>query len=153
MLQEILTDTSVLEVIAKLGLALILGGIIGYERQRSQKAAGLRTNILICMGSTLFALIASHFENQDSLARVIGQIVTGIGFLGAGTIMKLGDANTPKSIGGLTTAATIWFNAGVGVCVGIGLYMHAFVATIYAFIVLEFARWKEPLKKFFRISK
>ena len=146
MLKE-LTDPLTIEIIIKLGLAIIFGGIIGYERQQSQKAAGFRTITLICMGATLYTIVGKTVAHPDALGRVIGQIVTGIGFLGAGTIMKLNAENTRHSIGGLTTAATIWFVAGVGVCIGLSLYLHALIGTVYAFLILEFSKYKHRINK------
>ncbi len=126
----------------KLFLAVILGGVIGLERKLSNKAAGFRTMILICMGSMLFTdigvMLASRPEiygDNIDVSRMLGQIIAGIGFLGAGSIMKnyVGDK---RQVEGLTTAAAIWLMAAVGVFVGLGLYVEAAVSTFAAAIVL-----------------
>src|ERR1051325_7200827 len=97
----------------KLLLAALLGGIIGLERQIRDKPAGLRTNILICVGSTLFMSISTSFGDT----RIGAQIITGIGFLGAGSVL-----HSHGFVLGLTTAATIWVVAGVGMALGSGMY-------------------------------
>ena len=118
-----LSDT---ELIQRLLLAALLGGLLGFERELRQKSAGLRTNILIAIGSALFTLMSYELADAAGAdpSRVAAQIVTGIGFLGAGAIMR-----TDGGIYGLTTAATIWVNAAVGVAAGGGEYHLAFIAT------------------------
>jgi putative Mg2+ transporter-C (MgtC) family protein len=121
------------ELIQRLLLAALLGGLIGLEREWRNKDAGLRTNILIAIGSALFTLMSIELtdgSNGDA-SRVAAQIVTGIGFLGAGAIMR-----TDAGIQGLTTAATIWVNAAVGVAAGGGEYHLAFIATGVTLAVL-----------------
>lgn len=125
----------------KLLLAVVLGGLIGLERKLSNKAAGFRTMILICMGSTLFTtvalLLASRPETYGNIdiSRMLGQIIAGIGFLGAGSIMKnyVGDQ---RQVEGLTTAAAIWMMSAVGIFIGLGVYRAASIATFFAVIVL-----------------
>ena len=122
------------ELITRLLTAALLGGILGFERELRQKSAGLRTNILIAIGSTLFTLMS--FELAEGVpgadpARLAAQIVTGMGFLGAGAIMR-----RDGGIQGLTTAATVWVNAAVGVAVGGGEYHLAFLATAVTVAVL-----------------
>ncbi len=114
------------EFTARLGLALLLGAAIGIERQWRQKSAGLRTNTLVSMGSAAFILLSVNFVgvNGDP-GRIAAQIVTGIGFLGAGVIMKDG-----MSVQGLNTAATIWCSAAVGCLAGVGLSVQAIIVTI-----------------------
>jgi putative Mg2+ transporter-C (MgtC) family protein len=121
------------ELIQRLLLAAVLGGILGFEREMRHKSAGLRTNMLIAMGSALFTLMSYELaaEGNGDPGRVAAQIVTGIGFLGAGAIMR-----TDAGIHGLTTAATIWVNAAVGVAVGGGEYHLAFIATAVTLGVL-----------------
>lgn len=118
----------------KLGLAVLLGGIIGAERERHNKAAGLRTMILICVGSTLFTIISSKItgENADP-TRIAANVVSGIGFLGAGVILREGGRIT-----GLTTAATIWLSAALGMGIGANQYLLVTVATGVVTIVLWF---------------
>lgn len=110
----------------KLGVSLALGTAIGLERELSDKSAGLRTNILICLGATLYTMLSQYFTNDP--ARIAAQIVSGIGFLGAGAIMREGDRVT-----GLTTAATIWTVAAIGTAVGFG---HFRIAALFALAVL-----------------
>jgi putative Mg2+ transporter-C (MgtC) family protein len=121
------------ELAQRLLLAALLGGLLGFERELRQKAAGLRTNMLIAIGSALFTLMSR--EIADGLGadpgRIAAQIVTGIGFLGAGAILR-----TDSGIQGLTTAATIWVNAAVGVAAGGGEYHLAFIATAVTLVVL-----------------
>ncbi|MCS6818818.1 MAG: MgtC/SapB family protein [Chitinophagales bacterium] len=117
--------------IARLLVALVLGALIGLERQWRQKSAGLRTNTLVCLGAAAFTLISIALTPQDDgiykgdVTRVVGQIVTGIGFLGAGVIMRNG-----TSVQGLNTAATIWCSAAVGALAGAGLYGFALITAL-----------------------
>ncbi len=116
----------ILEFILRLLVALLLGAAIGFERQYRQRSAGLRTNTLVSAGAAMFILLSAALTSASELAdpsRVAGQIVTGIGFLGAGVIMK--DGLTVK---GLNTAATIWCSAAVGALAGAGLLMEASIA-------------------------
>lgn len=115
-----------------LSVALTLGAFIGLERELSDKAAGLRTNILICVGSCLFAVLSRHLAQTAGIdpTRISAQIVSGIGFLGAGAIMRDGEQVT-----GLTTAATIWVVAAIGVTVGYGLYSLAAATAVMTLVV------------------
>ena len=127
---RLMTD---LELVERLLLSAALGGVLGLEREWRGKAAGLRTNILIAMGSALFTMMSidvSTGSGGDS-TRIASGIVTGIGFLGAGAIIRTGG-----SIKGLTTAAMIWVNAAVGVAVGGGEKRVAVIATGVALVVL-----------------
>lgn len=120
----------------RIGLAFLLGALVGVERQYRQKSAGLKTNTLVSVGSAAFVLLSLTLTDMDDgggvyrgdATRVAGQIVTGIGFLGAGVIMKAG-----RTITGLNTAATIWCSAAIGTLAGAGLWMQA---TAVAFAVL-----------------
>jgi len=122
------------DFILKILLAAMLGGIIGLERELSHKEAGLRTNILIAIGSTLITIlsfkIAAMSKTSDP-ARLTAQIVSGIGFLGAGAIIQARFA-----VHGLTTAATIWTVAAIGIAVGSGFYLVAFLVAVFVVIVL-----------------
>jgi len=123
-----------LDIILKILLAAMLGGIIGLERELSHKEAGLRTNILIAIGSTLITVLSFKIAAMTKAAdpaRLAAQIVSGIGFLGAGAIIQARFA-----IHGLTTAATIWTVAAIGIAVGSGFYLLAFVVAILVVIVL-----------------
>ena len=125
------------ELLLRLTLACILGGVIGYERQSRRKSAGLRTNVLVCLGSCLIMVLSEALylnvegrTNADP-ARLAAQVVSGIGFLGAGAIMKEG-----LTVTGLTTAACLWVVAGVGLAVGAGYYSGALFTTALVFATL-----------------
>jgi putative Mg2+ transporter-C (MgtC) family protein len=126
-----LTDT---EVARRLILAAVLGAVLGLEREVKQKSAGLRTNILIAVGAAVFTLMSLEMARAGGAAdpsRIAAQIVTGIGFLGAGAIIR-----TRGGVQGLTTAATVWVNSAVGVAAGGGQYHLALIATSVTMIVL-----------------
>lgn len=118
-----------IEIVLKLVLAVALGGLVGLEREASQKPAGFRTNILVCLGSVMMmslasGLIASKGGTGDSLARMAAGVITGIGFLGAGTIV-----HARGTVAGLTTASTLWVVAGLGLLIGAGYYVPAVLLT------------------------
>jgi putative Mg2+ transporter-C (MgtC) family protein len=126
------SQTEVL-VAGRIVLAAILSGIVGYEREQADKPAGMRTHILVGMGSALFTVVSIHgFPGFGEPSRVAAQIVTGVGFLGAGTIFR-GEG----LILGLTTAATIWAVAALGMAVGVGMYALAAVSTVVMLLVLR----------------
>ena len=128
--------------LVKLLLALVLGGLIGWERELYDKPAGFRTNTLICVGSTLFTIFSLKIgiiPGTDS-ARIAAQIVSGIGFLGAGAIIRRGEA-----VLGVTTAATIWFVASIGMGIGAGYYVISSVGTALALAILFVFRKFENL--------
>jgi putative Mg2+ transporter-C (MgtC) family protein len=113
-------------------LAVCCGAAIGLERQLKHKPAGLRTNILICLGAAVFTIISSRMAgDRDSITRIAAQIVTGVGFLGAGAVIQ-----DRGGIHGLTTAATIWLVASIGMACGAKLYLLAVISTLIAIIVL-----------------
>ena len=126
-----LSDSFVWEDALKLVLALVAGGFIGMEREYRSKAAGFRTMILIAIGSTLFTMISVRIGAPASMDRVAANIITGIGFFGAGVVFK--DAT---SVTGLTTAASIWATASLGMAIGIGEYQLAFFGLLLVIIVL-----------------
>ncbi len=123
-------------------ISLVLGTAVGWERQVGRKPAGLRTHTLVCMGSTLFVLLTVHAMRQYGgnvdPTRIIHGVVTGVGFLGAGSIMR-----QEGFVQGLTTAASIWMVAGIGVAVGVGAWGLAITGTLLALFVLEGYRWIE----------
>lgn len=144
-------DLSLFEITVRLLLSLIMGGMIGMEREYRNQPAGLRTHILVCIGSTVIALIqvqiaASSLSYaliypelstviRSDQARLIAQVVSGIGFLGAGTIIV-----SDRSIRGLTTAASIWAVAGLGLSIGMGYYIIAissFIGILFALLVVK----------------
>lgn len=119
----------------RLLVAGFLGGIVGWEREQWRKAAGLRTHMLVALGGALFILAPLEIKMTNAdLSRVIQGIVTGIGFLGGGTILKLSEL---REIRGLTTAAGIWLTAGVGIATGLGHYALASSAVVLALFILR----------------
>jgi len=125
------------EMILRLLLATALGAIIGFQRERAKKPAGLRTHVLICIGAATFTIVSIYgFGATDDTARVAAGVVAGVGFLGAGAIIRGGEG----IVAGLTTAATIWSVAGIGLAAGAGLYLIAAVATALVLIVLLIPR-------------
>ena len=114
-------------------LAVVFGAAIGLEREMSKKAAGLRTNILICLGAAVFTIISKRMAagQADSVSRIAAGVVTGVGFLGAGAIIR-----DRVRIQGLTTAATIWLVASIGMACGAGLLILATISVLIAVIVL-----------------
>jgi len=124
-----------LEMVLRVLLAMALGAIVGFQRGKAEKPAGLRDIILICGGSALFTVVSVHGFGADP-ARVAAGIVTGIGFLGAGAIIRRGEG----VVRGLTTAATIWVAAGIGLAAGAGLYLIATVSTFLVLAVLLLPR-------------
>jgi putative Mg2+ transporter-C (MgtC) family protein len=130
-------------VIVRLALAAILGGAIGFEREKKGKAAGLRTMMLVSLGAALFVLVIQQSGGTSAdISRVIQGIVAGVGFLGIGTIL-----NNPReeNIKGLTTAAGIWLTAAIGIAAGMGREVTAILATLLALVILavlpRFERW------------
>ena len=132
------------EILMRLGLSLILGGFIGLERQIHRRSAGLRTHILVSLGSCLIMLTSLYvfdiYKNQVALdpARIAAGVITGIGFLGAGAIIR-----EREGVKGLTTAASLWVVAGIGLAIGCGFYKAGLYATILALIALIFLRHLE----------
>ena len=116
----------------KILLAVVLGGIIGYERERGGHYAGIRTHILVCLTSAFLISIFILYFEIDSVARVAAAMMTGIGFIGAGAILSQG-----MKVKGLTTAASVWVAAGLGMIIAIGAVWEAIVVTLIAVIVLE----------------
>jgi putative Mg2+ transporter-C (MgtC) family protein len=120
-----------IEMILRLLLATALGATIGYQRERANKPAGLRTHTLICVGSALFTLASIYGFGEADPARIAAGIVAGIGFLGAGAIIR-----TREHLVGLTTAATIWSVAAIGLAAGAGLYILSAITTAVVLIIL-----------------
>lgn len=128
-------------VVVRLTFAMLLGAVVGVQRERSGKPAGIRTHMLVASGSALFVLGPLEFGMiSDSLSRVIQGLVTGIGFLGAGAILKLEEK---RQIEGLTTAAGIWMTAGIGLAVGLGRFGLALVSVVLAWFILAVVKGVE----------
>lgn len=122
------------EILLRLVIAAVIGGIIGFERGKVHKPAGLRTHMLVSIGSALFTILSFGVFPNDP-ARIIAGIVTGIGFLGAGTIFR-----AKEHVKGLTTAASLWAVSAVGIGVGLGEYFLVMVSTVIILLVLEMNR-------------
>jgi putative Mg2+ transporter-C (MgtC) family protein len=124
-------------VLIRMIAAVLLGAAVGIQREKAGKPAGLRTHILVSLGTAVFVLACSGVGmSMDGLSRVIQGIVTGIGFIGAGSILKL---NEERDIQGLTTAAGVWMTAAVGVAVGLGSLGVALLSTLFTLIILALA--------------
>ncbi len=126
------------EIIIRLMLAVVIGGIIGFEREAHRRAAGLRTHILVCLSATLITLTSLYIADKYSgvyqhsdPSRIAAGIVMGIGFLGAGTIMR-----SKTSVFGLTTAASLWSVAAIGLALGCGFYKAALIASVAIIVAL-----------------
>jgi len=125
-------------VVLRLLVAVALGGLLGYERESVGASAGLRTHMLVSLGSALFVLIPVQAGMRiEDLSRVLQGVTAGIGFLGAGAILKLKDDN---DIRGLTTAASVWLTAAIGVAAGMGREATAIVSAVLAFVILSLLR-------------
>ncbi|MFH1447431.1 MAG: MgtC/SapB family protein [Candidatus Micrarchaeota archaeon] len=131
------------EMVFRLVAASLLGGAVGYQRDIYNKPAGLRTNMLVCLGSALVMIYSENaFGGQDMSARVAAGVITGVGFLGAGTII-----HSKKRITGLTTAASMWIVASIGMAVGGGQDMAAITATILVVMILYFSNIAEGVRR------
>lgn len=131
-----------IEIIIKVAISIFLGYLIGYEREHQGKVVGTRTVSLIALGSALFVIMSPSMFNGDN-SRIVAQVVSGIGFLGAGIIFK--DGNTVR---GLTTAATIWCSAAIGCLCGLGMYKEAAIGTAgVLFVNTIFKRLKKDERK------
>lgn len=144
-LPEVFYDVNILSVTFRLLLAVIFGGIIGLERGATKHPAGFRTHILVCVGAALAMITNQYiFESMTAIAdpsRMGAQVITGVGFLGVGTIMVTGG----QKIKGLTTAAGLWASACIGLALGIGFYSGAIIAGILVFSALTFLKRFESL--------
>ncbi len=132
--------SSITRVCVRLSVALVLGALLGYQRESAGAAAGLRTHMLVSLGSALFVLVPlqAGMPLQD-MSRVLQGVAAGVGFLGAGAILKL----RTEQITGLTTAAGIWATSAVGVAAGMGLEATAVLSAMFAWIVLAMLGWKK----------
>jgi putative Mg2+ transporter-C (MgtC) family protein len=138
LLQQI-SDAFHFQLLIQLLLAILLGGAVGLERELSGKPAGLRTNILICVGATLFTVLSLKLSGvRGDPARVAAQILPGVGFIGAGTIM-----HARGSVSGLTSAATIWVVSAIGMALGAGAFEEALGTALLVIIVLQGLGWLE----------
>ena len=140
-----LSDTGQwVRLLLRLGLAVLLGALIGYEREQRESAAGLRTHMLVALGSALFVLVPQQAGmSNDELSRVMQGLLAGIGFLGAGAVIKQTQSG---QVHGLTTAAGIWSTAAIGVAVGLGREATAIVSAIVVVAILGLLlRWEKRM--------
>ncbi|MCW3467168.1 MgtC/SapB family protein [Chitinophaga nivalis] len=136
-------------IVAKLLVALLLGAFIGFDRERHGRDAGIRTYAAVCIGAALFTAVGKHLTDLAAASRIIANIVVGVGFLGAGIISRNGGSSTSH---GLTTAATIWCTAAIGVAVGLNMFIIAATASLALYFLLSlhhqpwYIRWKQRIK-------
>ncbi len=134
-----------IQILIRLTAATLFGAIVGFQREKAGKPAGLRTHMLVCVGTAVFVLgCAGMGMSEDGISRVVQGVATGIGFIGAGTILKL---NERQDIQGLTTAASIWMTAAVGVAAGVGNIGIALLGTLFSLTILVLALPFEKLIK------
>ena len=128
------SSAQLLRIAVQLVLAALLGAVVGFQREIVGKAAGLRTHMLVSLGSALFVISAVEYGmSSDGLSRIIQGLATGLGFIGGGAILKLSDE---RRITGLTTAAGLWMTCAVGVAVGLGRFGSALIGVVLAWIIL-----------------
>lgn len=139
-----LTDFNPLSITVRLVLALLLGGLIGMERGRHGRAAGMRTHVLVCVGACMTALVGLFMSDTADATRIAAQVISGIGFLGAGTIM----IRNQSVITGLTTAAGVWCTATIGIALGYGFYLAALIATVITIVTATLLTRLEGGKKY-----
>ena len=142
-----LTEFNSLSISVRLLLAFVMGGAIGMERGRHGRAAGMRTHVLVCIGACMTALVGIHIltiNPTENVTRIAAQVISGIGFLGAGMIM----IRNQSVITGLTTAAGVWCTATIGIAVGYGFYLAAIVATVITIITATLLTRLEGGKKY-----
>ena len=142
-----LMDFNSLSVAARLIFSLLLGGLIGMERGRHGRAAGMRTHVLVCIGSCMTALVGLHLHSISpgaDVARIAAQVISGIGFLGAGTIM----IRNQSVVTGLTTAAGVWCTATIGIALGYGFYLAALIVTVITIVTETLLTRLEGGKKY-----
>ena len=140
-------ETHITDILIRLSLAVLLGGVVGFERERDSQPAGLRTHMILVLGACLAAIISVEMGATfgSDPTRVAAQVVSGIGFLGAGAILRYG-----FNIKGLTTATTLWTMAIVGLSVGFGYYVVGVITTVFMLIILTLINVVE--KKFVRVN-
>lgn len=130
-----------LDAAGRLGTAILFAAIIGLDREFSKKPAGLRTNMLVSLGAALFVLVTVQSglvqSDSSSMARILQGIITGVGFVGAGSIMR------EDRVRGLTSATAVWISAGVGVAAGLGQWKLGLLSTVFALIILRLIKFAE----------
>ncbi len=145
----VITDRNLIDLTMRLSLAIVSGGSIGLDRYLHHKAGGLRTHMLVSLGAALFTIVPTIFADRtdvNSLSRVIQGIAAGVGFLGAGEILHTAsttNSTAPVRVTGLTSAASIWVTAAIGVIAGAGLWQLALVATVLTITILTALKYLE----------
>ena len=134
-----------LRIGVRLLVALALGGVLGWERERKDRPAGMRTHMIVALGAALFTAVPLEMSDDAEIVHIVKGVAAGVGFLGAGTIMK--DSRAAGDIQGLTSAANIWVTAAIGLAVGAGMLVTAAFATVLAFLVLKVVHAIEPEPK------
>jgi putative Mg2+ transporter-C (MgtC) family protein len=137
-LSHLLVADLLSKTVLRLILAAFLGGAIGLERELKRRPAGLRTNMFICFGAAMFTILSAEIAEPNDRARIAAQIIPGIGFIGAGSIL-----HSKGGVSGLTTAATLFVVASIGMATGAGLYLPAVFATMLILLALQFLGWVE----------
>lgn len=138
---DIADEREVTQILIRLLMAAVLGAVLGFEREHKGKSAGVRTHMLVSLGAALFVLSPSMAgADEQALSRVIQGVVAGIGFLGAGTILK-GNGKDASHVKGLTTAAGLWMTAAIGTSAGMGREATAVISTVLALLVLGSMPW------------
>jgi putative Mg2+ transporter-C (MgtC) family protein len=139
-------------IILQILCAFFLGGFIGFEREKHRIGAGIRTYAAVCMGAAMFTIVGSNMMDVQGASRMVANVITGVGFLGAGLIFK--DDKKQRAIG-LTTAATIWSTAAVGVAVGYHLYAIAIISAfaLHFLLALDEYQWYKRWRKSIRVNK
>lgn len=131
-----------LRIGVRLLVALALGGVLGWERERKDRPAGMRTHMIVALGAALFTAVPLEMSDDAEIVHIVKGVAAGVGFLGAGTIMK--DSRAAGDIQGLTSAANIWATAAIGLAAGAGMLVTAAFATLLAFVVLKVVHAIEP---------
>lgn len=147
-----ITDPMTGEFLVRIFLSVALGALVGFEREVARKPAGIRTHVFVCMGACLFTLSSFYFipeglvsgetSSTADLTRIAAGIVTGIGFIGAGSIIA-----TRSHVKGLTTAASLWVVSSIGLLVGLGGYLLSIVAAIISFVLLRLGKVEKELEE------
>jgi len=141
---RLLSEFNEISITVRLLAALLMGGLIGMERGRHGRAAGMRTHVLVCVGACMTALVGLFMSGTSDATRIAAQVISGIGFLGAGTIM----IRNQSVVTGLTTAAGVWCTATIGIALGYGFYLAAFIATVITIVTATLLTRLEGGKKY-----
>ena len=139
-MNQILIMITGVETITRILVAMALGAVIGFERESEKRPAGLRTHVIVCVAATLFTILSFEAFPGSDPARIAAAIVTGIGFIGAGCILKSGG-----EVIGVTTAASLWITTAIGMAIGVGYYLPSILVTLIVFAVLRLKKIESKL--------